>query len=259
MATETKLAVFKDKHGLSDNAMIELKTIFDSIIVEFAHKIMNTESAKTIPKLDTTRVIYAEKKFATKIAAEYAAECNVTIDEIPSETGKVTKKDVEKYQKSKSGEKSKSKSKTNSKPLNIVKTNEDNSESEPETVLKTNPSSKSKSRSKITTKTDFETESECETKTVISKKDKTVTKEKCNGVTKDGKNCNLNATKTPDGSKKCYCFRHAIDWTQYEVSSDSDFENEIEIEIEDKDDHEEKDPTSEKKIVRVDTDIVHSD
>jgi hypothetical protein len=247
MAIETKLAVFKDKHGLPDDAMIELKTIFDSIIVEFAHKIMNTESSKTIPKLDTTRVIYAEKKFATRIAAEYAAECNVTIDEIPSETGKVTKKDVEKYQKSKSGEKSKSKS----KPLNVVKANEDNSESE--TVLKTNPGSKSKSKSKsgskITTKTDFETESECETKKIISKKDKTVTKEKCNGVTKDGNPCNLNATKTPDGSKKCYCFRHAIDWKQYEVSSDSDFENEIE--------HEDK--TGDKKLVHEDIETVDSD
>jgi len=271
MAIETKLAVFKDKHGLSDDAMIELKTIFDSIIVEFAHKIMNTESSKTIPKLDTTRVIYAEKKFATKIAAEYAAECNVTIDEIPSETGKVTKKDVEKYQKSKSGEKSKSKSKP--KPLEVVnvKANEDNSESETETVLKTNPGSKSKSgsksgsksASKITTKTDFETESEYETKKIISKKDKTVTKEKCNGVTKekcngvtkDGNPCNLNATKTPDGSKKWYCFRHAIDWKQYEVSSDSDFENEIEIEIE----HEDKGSTITKKLVHEDNDNVDSD
>jgi hypothetical protein len=253
MAIETKLAVFKDKHGLPDDAMIELKTIFDSIIVEFAYKIMNTESSKTIPKLDTTRVIYAEKKFATRIAAEYAAECNVTIDEIPSETGKVTKKDVEKYQKSKNGEKSKSKSK--SKSLNVVKVNEDNSESETETVLKTNPGSKSKSGSKSgsksTTKTDFETESECETKKIISKKDKTVTKEKCNGVTKDGNPCNLNATKTPDGSKKCYCFRHAIDWKQYEVSSDSDFENEIEIEHEDN--------TGDKKLVHEDIDTVDSD
>jgi NADH:ubiquinone oxidoreductase subunit len=250
MAIETKLAIFKDKHGLSDDAMTELKTIFDLIIVEFAHKIMNTESSKTIPKLDTTRVIYAEKKFATKIAAEYAAECNVTIDEIPSETGKVTKKDVEKYQKNKSGGKSKK-----TKPLNIVKANEDNSESETETVLKTNPGSKSKSKSnpgsKSTTKTDFETESECETKKIISKKDKTVTKEKCNGVTKDGNPCNLNATKTPDGSKKCYCFRHAIDWKQYEVSSDSDFENEIE--------REEKDPVPNKKLVHEDIDTVDSD
>jgi NADH:ubiquinone oxidoreductase subunit len=247
MAIETKLAVFKDKHGLFDDAMIELKTIFDSIIVEFAHKIMNTESSKTIPKLDTTRVIYAEKKFATKIAAEYAAECNVTIDEIPSETGKVTKKDVEKYQKSKSGEKSEKSKKP--KPLNTVKANEDNSESE--TVLKTNPGSKSKSGSKSTPRTDFETESECETKKIISKKDKTVTKEKCNGVTKDGNPCNLNATKTPDGSKKCYCFRHAIDWKQYEVSSDSDFENEIE--------HEDKDSTIDKKLVHEDIDTVDSD
>ena len=51
------------------------------------------------------------------------------------------------------------------------------------------------------------------------------TKEKCGGITKDGNPCNLNATKTPDGSKKCYCFRHAIDWKQYEVSSDSDYED----------------------------------
>jgi hypothetical protein len=51
-------------------------------------------------------------------------------------------------------------------------------------------------------------------------------KEKCNGITKDGNPCNLNATKNPDGSKKCYCFRHAIDWKQYEVSSDSDYESE---------------------------------
>ena len=207
MAIETKLAIFKDKHSLSDDAINELKTIFDSVIVEFAHKIMNSELVnKTIPKLDTSPVMFTEKKFATKIADEYASECNVTLEEIPSLTGKVTKKDIEKYVKSKIG-----------------------------------------SKSKVSAKTDFETEAESdsETKKIVSKKtvskkeknpSKTATsvsvsasasgtKEKCGGITKDGNPCNLNATKTPDGSKKCYCFRHAIDWKQYEVSSDSDYED----------------------------------
>ena len=196
MAIETKLAVFKDKYSLPDDAVAELKTIFDSFIVDFAHKIMNSEHVnRTIPKLDTTPVMHTEKKFATKIADEYASECNVTLEEIPSETGKVTKKDVEKYVKSKTGANTK----------------------------------KSKTASKITTKTDIETgaESDTETKKTVTKKEKNthVAKEKCNGVTKDGNPCNLNATKTPDGSKKCYCFRHAVDWKQYEVSSDSDDEN----------------------------------
>jgi hypothetical protein len=242
MAIETKLAIFKDKYDLSDEAITELKTIFDSIIVDFAHKIINNESSKKIPKLDTTPVIYSEKKFATKIAAEYAAECNVTLEEIPSETGKVTKKDVEKYQKGKTGVKTK-KSK-----------NEIVSEDENEIESKSKPGSKSGTKSasgsKITTasKTDFETENEsgCETKKIISKKDKGTVKQKCNGITKDGNPCNLNATKNPDGSKKCYCFRHAIDWKQYEVSSDSDYEK----------DEEEK---AEDSLIQKDLDTVESD
>lgn len=212
MAIETKLAIFKDKYSLPDDAVNELKTILDSFIVEFAHKIMNSEQLnKTIPKLDTTRVMYTEKKFATKIADEYASECNVTLEEIPSETGKVTKKDVEKYVKSKTGGNTKK-----------SKNPTDDSKS----------SSKSKLVSKNTSKTDIETEadSETETKKTITKKEKNthVAKEKCNGVTKDGNPCNLNATKTPDGSKKCYCFRHAVDWKQYEVSSDSDSDSDDE-------------------------------
>jgi hypothetical protein len=176
---------FKTKYSLPDSAIDELKTIFDSIIVDFAHKILNDEKIvpklntstvpklTTVPKLNTTTV----KKFATKIAEEYAAECGVTLEEIPSETGKVTKKELEKYIKNKSGSKS-----TETSGKKLVKENSDDD-------------------SKITSK-----------------------KEKCGGVNKDGNPCSANATKTPDGSKKCYCFRHAIDWKQYEISSDSDDE-----------------------------------
>lgn len=185
MSIEITFTTFKTKYSLPDSAIDELKTIFDSIIVDFAHKILNDEKIvpklntstvpklTTVPKLNTTTV----KKFATKIAEEYAAECGVTLEEIPSETGKVTKKELEKYIKNKSGSKS---AETSGKKL--VKENSDDD-------------------SKITSK-----------------------KEKCGGVNKDGNPCSANATKTPDGSKKCYCFRHAIDWKQYEISSDSDDE-----------------------------------
>ena len=248
MAIEAKLAIFKDKYSLTDEAIGELKAIFDSIIVEFTHKIINTESVKTIPKLDTTRVIYAEKRFATKIADEYASECNVTLEEIPSETGKVTKKDVEKYVKSKTGLKSKksknpkdeqkSESKSDSKSASkseykLKITSKTDIDTEVETDTEKVPK-------KIRYKTDFESEAEAETKKIVSKKDKIITKEKCNGITKDGNPCNLNATKNPDGSKKCYCFRHAIDWKQYEVSSDSDYEKDENDKKDEKDENDEK-------------------
>lgn len=230
MAIETKLAIFKDKYSLTDAAIEELKSIFDSVIVEFTHKIINSAPVKTVPKLDTSRVIYTEKRFATRIADEYASECNVTLEEIPSETGKVTKKDVEKYVKSKTGVKSK-KSKNHPDGNNSVSKPKITSKTDVETEAETdNETKEHKSYNKKTkSKTDVETEAETDTepKKIVSKKEiKSMVKEKCNGITKDGNPCNLNATKNPDGSKKCYCFRHAIDWKQYEVSSDSDYESE---------------------------------
>ena len=57
-----------------------------------------------------------------------------------------------------------------------------------------------------------------EKKTKITKNGKTV---KCSGLTKKGDPCSRGATHTPDGSKKAYCFRHANDWQDFEVSSDS--------------------------------------
>jgi hypothetical protein len=230
MAIETKLAIFKDKYSLTDAAIEELKSIFDSVIVEFTHKIINSAPVKTVPKLDTSRVIYTEKRFATRIADEYASECNVTLEEIPSETGKVTKKDVEKYVKSKTGVKSK-KSKNHPDGNNSVSKPKITSKTDVETEAETdNEIKEHKAYNKKTkSKTDVETEAETDTepKKIVSKKEnKSMVKEKCNGITKDGNPCNLNATKNPDGSKKCYCFRHAIDWKQYEVSSDSDYESE---------------------------------
>lgn len=230
MAIETKLAIFKDKYSLTDAAIEELKSIFDSVIVEFTHKIINSAPVKTVPKLDTSRVIYTEKRFATRIADEYASECNVTLEEIPSETGKVTKKDVEKYVKSKTGVKSK-KSKNHPDGNNSVSKPKITSKTDVETEAETdNETKEHKTYNKKTkSKTDVETEAETDTepKKIVSKKEnKSMVKEKCNGITKDGNPCNLNATKNPDGSKKCYCFRHAIDWKQYEVSSDSDYESE---------------------------------
>jgi hypothetical protein len=230
MAIETKLAIFKDKYSLTDVAIEELKSIFDSVIVEFTHKIINSAPVKTVPKLDTSRVIYTEKRFATRIADEYASECNVTLEEIPSETGKVTKKDVEKYVKSKTGVKSK-KSKNHPDGNNSVSKPKITSKTDVETEAETdNETKEHKSYNKKTkSKTDVETEAETDTepKKIVSKKEnKSMVKEKCNGITKDGNPCNLTATKNPDGSKKCYCFRHAIDWKQYEVSSDSDYESE---------------------------------
>ena len=203
MSIETKFESFKEKYSLPDSAIDDLKTIFDTLIVEVAHKIIsNSDPKKTIPKLDTSPVIYTEKKFATKIAEQYAAECSVTLEEISSETGKVTKKDVENYVKNKSGSKSGSKSESNSGS----KPGSSSLKLENETEIK-------KSKNKNT-------------------KESNSPKEKCGGVTKDGNPCNSAATKTPEGSKKCYCFRHAIDWKQYEISSDSDEENETEIEQE---------------------------
>jgi hypothetical protein len=193
MSIEAKFSDFKIKYSLSDEAMNELKTLFDTLIVEVAHKIIkNEEPKKTIQKLDTSITLYTQKKFATKIAEEYAAECGITLEEIPCDTGKVTKKEIEKYVKNKPGTKSEKVSKKKE------------SDGDEESIKPKNKSTK-------------------ETNSM---------KEKCGGITKDGNPCNSAATKTPDGSKKCYCFRHALEWKQYEISSDSDDELELEQEPE---------------------------
>jgi pyruvate/2-oxoglutarate dehydrogenase complex dihydrolipoamide acyltransferase (E2) component len=73
----------------------------------------------------------------------------------------------------------------------------------------------------------------------IKKKAKPVVKEKgesskdngkkikCHGLTKKGDPCNRNGTSIPDGAKFSYCFRHADDYRDFEVSDDSSDEEEL--------------------------------
>ena len=57
-------------------------------------------------------------------------------------------------------------------------------------------------------------------------------KVQCNGLTAKGDPCTRTGTVQPDGSKNCYCFRHADNWKDFEtiVSSDSDSDDELEEE-----------------------------
>ena len=54
----------------------------------------------------------------------------------------------------------------------------------------------------------------------------------CNGLTAKGDQCTRTGTVQPEGSKNCYCFRHADSWKDFEttVSSDSDSDGELEEE-----------------------------
>ena len=57
-------------------------------------------------------------------------------------------------------------------------------------------------------------------------------KVQCNGLTAKGDPCTRTGTVQPDGSKNCYCFRHADNWKDFEttISSDSDSDYELEEE-----------------------------
>jgi hypothetical protein len=138
-------------------------------------------------KNNTTEKSSGVKKFATKIAAEYAAERGFTLDDFDKE--KITKKDIDELAK-------------NGKPSASAET--------PEETKKTIPS----------LMTDI-----C--KEIKNTKKKSV--QKCHGVNRDGSPCDKNGDQKPDGCNNSYCFRHALDWKKYEVSSDSELEEEEEI------------------------------
>lgn len=181
MSLETRFNDFKNKHNLSDDAIAEILVIFNESFIELAHKLLNTVPANTttssskasVPK---AMINSANKKFATKIAAEYAAENDLTLDDFSKE--KVTKKDIDELLKSKS--------KTSMPTLKTVKREE---------PVK---------------------------KTVVPAKNQTL----CRGLNKNGDPCNKPATTQPPGSSNCFCFRHAVDWKNYEISDDSDLEEE---------------------------------
>jgi hypothetical protein len=181
MALDTKFNSFKVKYSLGDEAMAEMLSIFNDSFIELAHKLLqsnDTQVPKTTTKNTNTKTDPDKKKFATKIAAEYATENDLTLDDFDKE--KITKKDIDEYIKA-------SKS---SKPTKTIP------------KLDTTP--------------------------VVKETKEPVSKVKCGGITKSGEPCNRPGTEKPDGSSKCFCFRHALDWKMYEISSDSDLEAEEE-------------------------------
>ena len=180
MALDAKFNSFKVKYSLGDEAMAEMLSIFNDSFIELAHKLLSSNDIEVPKKKQETqsksKTSSSAKKFATKIAAEYAAENELTLDDFDKE--KITKKDIDELIKATVGTKKKAIPKLDTAP--VVK----------------------------------------ETKKEI------VSKEKCGGITKNGEPCNRPGTEKPEGSSKCFCFRHAMDWKMYEVSSDSDLEEE---------------------------------
>lgn len=172
MSLDEKFNSFKEKYELSDEAMGEMLSIFNDSFIQLAHKLLQS---KEINVPQNTKVFKGNKKWATKIAAEYAAENDLTLDDFDKE--KVTKKDIDEY---------------------IKKTENDKPSIKLNTTVDTNK--------------------------------KVSTKEKCCGITKTGTPCTRPGTEKPEGSSKCFCFRHAMDWKMYEISSDSDLEEEPKIE-----------------------------
>tara|TARA_X000001036_G_scaffold139263_1_gene132014 strand:+ start:10818 stop:11420 length:603 start_codon:yes stop_codon:yes gene_type:complete len=179
MALDAKFNAFKVKYSLGDEAMAEMLSIFNDSFIELAHKLLSSNDIEVPKKKQETqsksKTSSGTKKFATKIAAEYAAENELTLDDFDKE--KITKKDIDELIKATVGTKKKAIPKLDTTPP-------------PE------------------------------------KKKEIVSKEKCGGITKNGEPCNRPGTEKPDGSSKCFCFRHAMDWKMYEVSSDSDLEEE---------------------------------
>jgi hypothetical protein len=179
MALDAKFNAFKVKYSLGDEAMAEMLSIFNDSFIELAHKLLSSNDIEVPKKKQETQSkskTVGAKKFATKIAAEYAAENELTLDDFDKE--KITKKDIDEY----------------------IKANKSIKPSKTIPKLDTTP--------------------------VVKQTKEPVSKEKCCGITKSGEPCNRPGTEKPDGSSKCFCFRHAMDWKMYEISSDSDLEAE---------------------------------
>jgi hypothetical protein len=193
MATlDQKFEAFRAKYDLTEEATTEMLAIFNETFIELAHKLLSSQdistnvSVKNTPEprkyTKSTEKSSGVKKFATRIAAEYAAEKGFTLDDFDKE--KITKKDVDELAK-------------NGKPNTPT----------PEEPEKTIPK----------LMTDM-----C--KEIKNTKKKPV--QKCHGVNRDGTPCDKNGEQKPDNCSNYYCFRHALDWKKYEVSSDSELEEE---------------------------------
>ena len=191
MALELKFIEFKNKYDLSDDALEEVKNLFNEAFVAVANSILtNKESFKKASKEETFKKepktetkSETVKKWASKIAEEFASENNLTLDDFPNDCGKITKKSIEQLVKSK-----------NNTTTKFTKTKSVETKSSDTKSVDTKPETKGKSKE---------------------------SKLMCSGIKKDGTPCSRNGTDTPEGSKKSYCWRCAIEWKNYEVSSDS--------------------------------------
>ena len=197
MSIEIRFADFQKEYNLDDDAMAKLMSLFNDTFIDLAHKLLADSKipSASVDKKTKTKTKNSGcplvKKWATKIAEQYAHENNITLDdfEVDEETNKYkfTKKDIETLLK--------------------------NKQSSEKTVKKT---------VKVNTKdTDLDTEPWYSTP---SKEKKANDFGLCCGLSRSGDPCQKQATVKPDMAKKKYCFRHAMDWKDFEVSSDSDDE-----------------------------------
>jgi hypothetical protein len=167
MSLESRLTDFSEKYSLDESAIAELLEIWNTTFVEIAHGLLkDSGGSKPTKSAKSAKTVSETKKWASKVAGEYAQQKGFTLDDFTQD--KISKKDVD-------------------------------------TLIKERDSGEPSASGEIK-------------KTKITKDGKTV---KCCGLTKKGDPCSRTATHTPDGAKKSYCFRHANDWQDFEVSSDS--------------------------------------
>lgn len=186
MATlDQKIENFRTKYNLNEDATSEMLSIFNEAFIELAHKLLRNQDVKK-PQTKINNKDNGSKKFATKIAAEYAAEKGFTIDDFDKE--KITKKDIDALVK-------------NRESVSSITTKKIEPEEEPTIPkLMTDMCKEIRTKKKI--------------------------QEKCKGINKDGSRCEKIGEQKPENCKNFYCFRHALDWKKYEVSSDSELEEE---------------------------------
>ena len=200
MSLETRFKDFQTEYNLDDEAMGKMLELFNDAFIDVARKLLETntpntgEKKTTAVKKTTSDHSSLVKRFATKIAAEYARENNLTLDDFDIETlkdGKITKIDINNFLKA---------NKLTAKKVPVLKTEKNTSEEKEAWYNKT--------------------------------QDNVKMANKCHGMNKSGDPCKQPGTTKPDGAQNFYCFRHGMDWKNFEVSSDSDLDEEpIEKEI----------------------------
>ncbi len=85
---EEKFLNFQSENELSDEAMKKLLVIFNESFIELAHKLLNTKDISSEDNHDRKTKAKGKdsyKKWATKIAAEYAEDNNITLEDFEFE------------------------------------------------------------------------------------------------------------------------------------------------------------------------------